>query len=241
MTSNSPEHCLYFRAIGVHVDPTLQDNVLLPDDFAEHIYHVGNSHDLHCIIQSGLIPGGGSIKKERHSVFFTAVDPMFVDQHEEVEYDESQDCSVQQSLENSSENTVHWCNMNVAQKKGFQFCLTRSNAIVFHSTLLAICIEKVIYVKSGEELYKKCINLQGYREKPYSIRICIMDARIFLISKREHPSTIKAKSAKSTEKPKPVAMSLGKPEAVTSTSDCKVHHTQPFNRRMMFAEKQSRN
>ena len=38
-----------FKAIleGALVDPTLQDNVLLPDDFIEHSYHVGNSHDLH--------------------------------------------------------------------------------------------------------------------------------------------------------------------------------------------------
>ena len=99
---NSPEHFLYLRAIqghsgGLHVDPTLQDNVLLPGDFAEHIYHVGNSHDLHSIIQSGLIRGGKSIKKGRHAVFFTAVNPMFVDKHKEVEYDltKPQDCSVQ--------------------------------------------------------------------------------------------------------------------------------------------------
>ena len=41
----------YLRSIqghsgGKHIDPTLQDNVLLPSDFAEHIYHVGSSHDL---------------------------------------------------------------------------------------------------------------------------------------------------------------------------------------------------
>ena len=43
---SSPGHFLYLRAIqghsgGVHVHPTLQDNVLVADDFAEHIYHVG--------------------------------------------------------------------------------------------------------------------------------------------------------------------------------------------------------
>ena len=54
------------------MNPTLQDNVLLPDDFAEHIYHVGSSHDLYSIIQSGLIPGEKSVKKERHAVFFDA-------------------------------------------------------------------------------------------------------------------------------------------------------------------------
>ena len=38
--------------------PALQGNALLPGDFAECIYHVGSSHDMHSIIQSGLIPGG---------------------------------------------------------------------------------------------------------------------------------------------------------------------------------------
>ena len=38
---------LYFRAIQGHsgfnlVDPAMQDNVLLPNDFAEYIYHIGN-------------------------------------------------------------------------------------------------------------------------------------------------------------------------------------------------------
>ena len=47
---NSPDHFLYLRAIQGHsggalVDPTLQDNVLLPDDFLEHICHVGHTHD----------------------------------------------------------------------------------------------------------------------------------------------------------------------------------------------------
>ena len=63
---------------GKHFSPTLQDNVLLPDDFAEHIYHVGSSHGTHSIIQSGLIPNGKDVKKGRHAVFFTAVNPMFI-------------------------------------------------------------------------------------------------------------------------------------------------------------------
>ena len=92
MGPNSPETFLHFGAIqghsgGRHIDPTLQDKVLLPDDFAEHIYHVGGSHDKHSIILSGMNPGGKSVKKERHAVFFTAVNPMFVVQHKEVEYD----------------------------------------------------------------------------------------------------------------------------------------------------------
>ena len=65
---NSSEHLLYFRAIQGHsggtlVDPSLPNNVLLPDDFAEYICHVGNAHDMHSIIQCGLIPGGKSLKE----------------------------------------------------------------------------------------------------------------------------------------------------------------------------------
>ena len=45
----------------------------------------------------------------------------------------------------------------------------------------------------------KFFNPQGYRE-PYSRRILIMDVRIFLIPKREHPPTIKANEARVTRK-----------------------------------------
>ena len=60
LNPNSSKHFLYFRAIQGHsggnlVDPTLQDNVLLPDDFAEYIYHIGNANELHSVIKSGLI------------------------------------------------------------------------------------------------------------------------------------------------------------------------------------------
>ena len=64
----SSKHFLYFRAIQGHpagnlVDLALQDNVLLPEDFTEYIYHVGNVSEIHAIIRSGLIPGGRSLKK----------------------------------------------------------------------------------------------------------------------------------------------------------------------------------
>ena len=39
-------------------------------------------------------------------------------------------------------NTVYWCNLKLAQKKGLQFYQTRSHAIVLYNTLPAICIEK---------------------------------------------------------------------------------------------------
>ena len=77
---------LYFRAIQGHsgeifVDPLLQDNILLPDDFAD-------AYEMHSIIQSGLIQGGRSNRKNRESVFFTAVNPIdFQPDPRDVEYD----------------------------------------------------------------------------------------------------------------------------------------------------------
>ena len=51
---NSSKHFLYFPAIQGHsggtlVDPAVQDNVLLPEDFAEFIYHIGNDNEFHFI------------------------------------------------------------------------------------------------------------------------------------------------------------------------------------------------
>ena len=93
LNPNSSKHFLYFRAIqghsgGTRVDPTLQDNVLLPEDFAEYIYHIRNVHDMHSIIQGGLIPGGRSLKRTGSQCFFLAVNPMYANQDlEEVQYD----------------------------------------------------------------------------------------------------------------------------------------------------------
>ena len=65
---------LYLRALQGHsgrnlIDPTLQDNVLIPDDFFEYIYPLGYAINLHSITNSGLIPGGQNLSK-RQTVFF---------------------------------------------------------------------------------------------------------------------------------------------------------------------------
>ena len=71
---------LCLRALQGHserslVDPTLQDNVLIPNGFFQYIYHVGCAIDLHSIINSGKIPGGQNLSN-RQTVFFLLVDPM---------------------------------------------------------------------------------------------------------------------------------------------------------------------
>ena len=78
-TDPSGQEILYLRALQGHsgrnpIDPSLQDNVLIPNNFFEYIYHIGCAINLHSITNSGLIPGGQNLSK-RQTVFFTSVDP----------------------------------------------------------------------------------------------------------------------------------------------------------------------
>ena len=80
LNTHSSDEFLYFRAIQGHsggnlVYPSLQDSALMPDDFTEYIFLIGNAHEMHSSIKSGLIPGGRSVRRDRQSVFFTAVSP----------------------------------------------------------------------------------------------------------------------------------------------------------------------
>ena len=76
-TDSSGQGILYPRALQGHkrrnpIDPTLQDSVLITDNFFEYIYHIGCAIRLHSITNSGLIAGGQNSSKERQTIFFTA-------------------------------------------------------------------------------------------------------------------------------------------------------------------------
>ena len=78
--SDSSGTILYLRALQGYsgrslIDPSLQDNVLIPNNFFQYIYHVGCAVNLHSIINSGLIPGGQNLSN-RQTVFFLPVDPL---------------------------------------------------------------------------------------------------------------------------------------------------------------------
>ena len=80
-TDSSGQEILHLRALQSHsrrnpIDPSLQDNVLIPDNFFEYIYYMECAINLHSITNSGLISGGQILGKERQTVFFTAVNPM---------------------------------------------------------------------------------------------------------------------------------------------------------------------
>ena len=158
LNPHSFEHFLCCRAIHGHsggtlVDPALHDNVLLLDDFVEYVYHIGNANGMLSIIQCGLTLGGKSLSRDRPCAFFTAVNPLYAHQNqEEVQNDlDKPRIAVYNNTWRIHQNTVNWCNLKLAQRKGLQFYQTRSNAIALFNTLPAICFDKVVYLKTGEE------------------------------------------------------------------------------------------
>ena len=61
---------IYLRALQGHsgrnpVDPSLPDNVLIPNNFFEYIYHIGCAINLHSLTNSGLIPGGQKFEQRK--------------------------------------------------------------------------------------------------------------------------------------------------------------------------------
>ena len=74
-TDPSGKEILYLRALQGHsgrnpIDPSLQDNVLIPNNIFEYIYHNGCAVNLHSVTNSGLTAGGQNSSKNRQTVFF---------------------------------------------------------------------------------------------------------------------------------------------------------------------------
>ena len=147
---------LYLRALQGHsrrnpIDPSLQDNVLIPDDFFEYIYHIGCAFNLQSIMISGLIPGGQNLSK-RQTIFFLPVDPMDKEHNdpEAVDLRAPRLAQYLQTAWKKHQKTVYWVDIKLAQKKGFKFYQTRSNAIILYNTPPAYCIPKAIKMETGE-------------------------------------------------------------------------------------------
>ena len=138
------------------IDPSFQDNVLIPDDFFKYIYHVGCAINLHSIINSGLIPGGQNLSK-RQAVFLLPVNPMDKEHKDPETIDlEAPRLSwfKQKKVEETSKH-VYWVDIKLDQKEGLKFYQTRSNAIILYNTLPSYCIPKAVRMETGEIIYEK--------------------------------------------------------------------------------------
>ena len=161
-TDPSGQEMLYLRALQGQsgrnpIDPTLQDNALIPNNFFENIYHIGCAVSLHSITNSGLIAGGQNSSRELQTVFFTAVNPMNKDHMDpqELELTKRRLASYKQKKWKRHQDTVYWVDIQLAQRKGLKFYQTRSNAIILYDTLAAYCISKVVVMESGDIIFEK--------------------------------------------------------------------------------------
>ena len=151
----------YFRALQGHpgrnlIDPSLQDNVVVPSNFFQHIYQIWCAFNLHSIINSGLIPGSQSSSK-RQTVFFLPVNSMDKS-HKDPKVIDLNVPRHAQYLHNAwkrHQDAIYWVDINLDITKGLTFYQTRSNAILLQGTLPAYCIPKVVRMKTGEVLYEK--------------------------------------------------------------------------------------
>ena len=72
-TDPAGQEILDLRALQGHsgrnlIDPSFQDNVSIPNDFSEYIYHIGCAIKLHSIMNSGLIPGGQTFEQKTDGI-----------------------------------------------------------------------------------------------------------------------------------------------------------------------------
>ena len=102
-------------------DPSLQDNVLIPNDFFEYTSYIGCAINLH----SGLIPGRQNLSK-RQTVFFLPVDPMEKEHRDPniIDLEAPRLAWYHQKKWTKHQNTVYWVDIKLAQKKGFKFYQT---------------------------------------------------------------------------------------------------------------------
>ena len=138
------------------IGPSLQDNVIIPDGFFKYNYHVGCAINLHSIINSGLIPGGQNLSNRR-TVFFLLMDPMDKNHKDSdtIDLEAPRLAQYMHKAWKKHQNTVYWVDIKLAQKKGWKFHQTRSNAVILHETLPAYCIPKVVRMETGEVIYEK--------------------------------------------------------------------------------------
>ena len=130
-TDTSGPEILYLQALQRRsgrnpIEPTIQDNVLIPNNLFEYTYHIGCALSLHSITNSGLIAGGQNSSTERRTVFFTAVNPMNKNHKDPKELDltEPRLASYKKKWKRH-QDTVYWVDIQLAQRKRLKFYQTR--------------------------------------------------------------------------------------------------------------------
>ena len=156
---------LYLRALQGHsgrslIYPSLQDNVIIPNNFFQYIYHIRCAINLHSIMNSGLIQEG-QIFSKRQTVLFTSVDPMNKEQKDpdETNLNAPRHAWYKRKVWKKHLNTVYWVDISLLKRFLLNpFYQTRCNAIILYDTLPAYPayrISKVVRMDTGEVISEK--------------------------------------------------------------------------------------
>ena len=96
------------------------------------------------------------MRKEKQTVFFTAVNPMNKEHKDPYKLDLTAPRLAlhKQKTWKRHQDTVYWVDIKLAQRKGLKFYQTRSNASILYDTLPAYCIPKGVVMESGEIIYE---------------------------------------------------------------------------------------
>ena len=133
---SSGQEILFLRALQGHsgrnlIDPSLQDNVLIPNDFFEYIYHIGCAIYFHSIMNSGLIPERTKFEQKTDGGLHVRGSYEQGTQRSGCNWPEMHRVLLgtrrarMQETSKHGENTVYWVDIKLAQKKWFKFCQTR--------------------------------------------------------------------------------------------------------------------
>ena len=157
---------VYFQALQGHsgrnlINLSLQDNVVIPS--FRYIYHIGCAFNLHSIINSGIL--GGQNSSKRQTAFFLLVDLRDKSHKNLVKIDLNvpRDPQYLHNAWKKHQDAVYWVDIDLAIRKGLTFYQTRSNAIILQGTLPAYCVPKVVRLKTGEVLYEKAYMSPRFR------------------------------------------------------------------------------
>ena len=146
---------LYLRALQGHsgrslMDPSLPDNVIIPNGFFKYIYHVRCAINLNSIIDSGLIPGRQNLSNRQTIFFCLWIEWTKNKDPDTIDLEAPRLAHYMQKELKNHEDTVHWVDIKLAQKKALKFFHTRTNAIIVHETFPAYCIPKIVRMETGK-------------------------------------------------------------------------------------------
>ena len=197
-TDPSGQEILLLRALQGHsgrniIDPALQDNVLILNNFFEYICHIGCADQ--CTLHHEFRIDTRRTKFEQKTDGILHIckehkDPDVMD------LNAPRHAQYMHKAWKKHQITVDWVDTKLAQQKGFKFYQTRSNAIIFYDTLPAYCIPKAIMMGSGEIIYEKenasprpapKISFKYNWMKELGCAICVSDAHSGVMT--EHLNT----------------------------------------------------